>query len=192
MAISKSTQSPLGWPLFIFLTPLTPPIFPHRNFPTLSHFLQFTHSFPAHHTMAISNHDRLGVGPNCPLSPPISPIAISPPISKWAHSFPPHTHNGNFQIKIARAHSKSATLFKLPIFPISRKKALKSVYIGAQHTMQYQTQCKQQNLHFTVYQYDSTVGQFYKQWIQTRENLGIFSHYDSCQAIYQLDCPLCI
>ncbi|EME26109.1 uncharacterized protein Gasu_62430 [Galdieria sulphuraria] len=74
MAILKS-RSPL-W--LAQIGPLSPPIFPLRNFPTLSH-------------------------------------------SQFTHSFPPHTQNGNFQIKIARAHSQSATLSKLPIFPISRK-----------------------------------------------------------------------
>ncbi|EME26232.1 uncharacterized protein Gasu_61260 [Galdieria sulphuraria] len=47
MAIFKSTQSPFGWPLLQFPHTPFPTHFPHRNFPTLSHF-QFTHSSPAH------------------------------------------------------------------------------------------------------------------------------------------------
>ncbi|EME25723.1 uncharacterized protein Gasu_66170 [Galdieria sulphuraria] len=53
-----------------------------------------------------------------------------------------------------------------PPFPLAEK-SVKSVYIGAQHIMQNQTQWKQRNLHFRVYQYDSTLGQFWKQQTQT-------------------------
>ncbi|EME28786.1 uncharacterized protein Gasu_36810 [Galdieria sulphuraria] len=122
MAISKSTQSPLGWPLFSnFLTPFPhsfspiaiSPLFPISNYPF----------FPSPPQWQFSNHDHLGVGPNWPLSPLIFPHRNFPTLShfQFTHSFPPHTHNGNFQIKIARAHFQSACLFKLPIFPISRK-----------------------------------------------------------------------
>ncbi|EME25803.1 uncharacterized protein Gasu_65360 [Galdieria sulphuraria] len=117
MAIFKSTQSPLGWPLFSnFPHPLSPSQFPHSLPFPIGHIL------PPTHNGNFKSRSPWGWPKLAPFPTPFPPIAISPLSHfQFTHSFPPHTHNGNFQIKIARAHLQSATLSILPIFPISRK-----------------------------------------------------------------------
>ncbi|EME25934.1 uncharacterized protein Gasu_64090 [Galdieria sulphuraria] len=121
MAIFKSTQLPFGWPLFSnFLTPLSPNHFPPSQFPLPSPNGPI---LPQPTTMAISKSRSPWGWPKLAPFPTHFPLGNFPTLShfQFTHSSPPHTQNGNFQIKIARAHSQSAPLSKLPIFPISRK-----------------------------------------------------------------------
>ncbi|EME31059.1 uncharacterized protein Gasu_15660 [Galdieria sulphuraria] len=105
MAIFKSTQSPLGWPLSspIFSPPF-PTHFPPSQFPHSLPSPQMDPFFPSPPQWQFQITITLGWPQIAPFPHPFSPW-------QFPHSLPfpngpilPNTHNGNFQIKIARAH----------------------------------------------------------------------------------------
>ncbi|EME25810.1 uncharacterized protein Gasu_65310 [Galdieria sulphuraria] len=92
-----------GWPkLAPFPTHFPPWQFPHSlPFPPIYPF------FPSPPQWQFPKHDHLWGWPKLAPFPTHFPLGNFPTLShfQFTHSFPPHTHNGNFQIKIARAHS---------------------------------------------------------------------------------------
>ncbi|EME26244.1 uncharacterized protein Gasu_61120 [Galdieria sulphuraria] len=142
MAIFKSTQSPLGWPLFSnflnpFPHPFSPiaisPLFPISNYPF----------FPSPPQWQFQITITFVVGPNWPLSPPISPIAISPlfPISNLPILSHPTPRMAIFKSKLSGPIFNRPLFSNCPSFPLPEKITKKCVlYTGAQHIMQNQTQ----------------------------------------------------
>ncbi|EME25861.1 uncharacterized protein Gasu_64790 [Galdieria sulphuraria] len=129
MAISKSTQSPLGWPLFSnFLTPFPhpfspiaiSPLFPISNWPIL----------PPTQNGNFKSRSPLWLAQIGPFPHPFSPIAISPlsPISNLPILSHPTPIMPIFKSKLRGPIPNRPLFSNCPPFPLAEKISKKCVY----------------------------------------------------------------